>query len=181
MAADIPTVEPNKHQAGTTLLFKRALPDFPADTWTLTYELRSHINAPLTITATADGSNHSVNVAFATTVDWNAGEYLMTGYVTNGTQRHQVYQAKLEITAYSATEGTYEWRTYAVRMLALIEATIEGRVARSDVSYSINGRSFTPKSDDDLLKVRDYFRAEVNQEKRTGLNRKILGRFVSPR
>ena len=181
MAADIPTVEPTKHQAGTTLLFSRSLPDFPANTWTLTYELRSHVNAPLSFTASANGTAHSVDVSFSTTADWNSGDYLMTGYVTDGTQRHQVYQSKIEITPYSATEGTYEWRSYAVRMLALIEDTIAGRVARSDVSYSINGRSFTPKSDEDLLKVRDYFRAEVNQEKSAGRNRKILVRFINPR
>lgn len=181
MAADIPTIEPSKHQAGTTLKFKRSLPDFPADTWTLTYELRSNENAPLTITASTDGNNYSINEAYSTTANWNAGEYLMTGYVTSATERHQVYQAAIEITPYTAGKDVYQWRTFAEQMVAKAKLAIEGRIERTEISYSINGRSFTAKSDEDLYKALAYWENKVALEKTKGRNRKILVRFRNAR
>jgi len=181
MAADIPTTEPKTHQAGTTLKFDRDLPDFPSDTWTLTYELRSTVNAPITITAAANGTGFRVNEAYGTTVDWNDGDYLMVGFVTSATERHEVYRDVLTILKYAGIDETFEWRSYAARMLAKIEDIISGRMERDDASYSINGRSFTPKTDADLLAARNYFKAEVAKELRSKKGGKILGRFKAPR
>lgn len=186
MAFDIPTIEPVKHQAGTTFRFDRTLPDFPADLWTLAYAFRSHnaSAAPIDITATADGTTHEINESSATTLTWLSGIYLLVGYVTDiatGLESHEVYRAAIEILPNVADNPTFEWRSYAQRMLDQIEATIAGSIARNDASYSINGRSFTPKTDHDLLAVRNYFRAEVARENNNGRQRKILTRFIPAR
>lgn len=183
MAADIPSVEPLEHEAGTTLKFDRSLPDFPADTWTLTYSLVSDEYAPITITATANGDDHRVNVSFSDTSNWTAGEYLMTGYVTadDNSERHTVYRNAITIKPYAAGSETLEWKTYNRRMVDLIESMLESRIPRDVVSYSINGRTFTAKSNDELLDAYNYFKARLAHEERGGTTRRILVRRIIPR
>lgn len=185
MAFDVPTREPTEHQAGTTLRFDRTLSDFPASDWTLAYSLRSSdgANAPIEITATADGNTHSVSVTAADSQIWNAGEYLMIGYVTeiSGDEVYQVYRDLIQITPWLGGTEPIEWRTYAQRMLALIESVLSGALSRRDVSYSINGHSFSAKTDADLLEARAYFKAEVAKEQNGGRRRKILTRFKNAR
>lgn len=186
MAADIPTSEPLEHQAGTTLKFDRCLPDFPADEWTLYYSLRSSSgdNAPIEITSAANGTDHRVNEAAATTEIWNAGEYLMVGYVTDiatGLEKHQVYRAQLTITPWLGGLEPVEWRTYAQRMLAKVQDAIAGRVARDTVSYSINGRSFTMVDSANDHIALDYWQSRVNYEANGRRGRKILVRYRNPR
>ena len=186
MAYDIPTVEPVLIQAGTTLRFNRSLPDFTADLWALAYALRSHNTsaAPIDITAAANGTGHEITEAAATTADWLAGDYLMIGYVTDlatSLEKHEVYRAMFKVLPDVTNNPTYEWRSYAQQMLDKVEAVLSGRLARDDSSYSINGRTFTAKSDNDLLLVRNYFRSEVARENNGGRRKKILTRFVAPR
>jgi hypothetical protein len=70
--------------------------------------------------------------------------------------------------------------TFAEKMLEKIEGVLTGRLGRDEITYSINGRSFTAKSDQQLLDARAWFRNEVNQERARGKNRRILTRFTQP-
>jgi len=186
MGADIPKVEPTQLQSGMTLRFDRALPDFPADEWTLHYAFRSHSAsaAPINIQATADGTDHEISETAATTADWVSGDYLMLGYVVDiatTLEKHEVYRSVFKVLPKFDDNPTLEWRSYAQQMLDKIESVLSGRLSRDDASYSINGRSFTPKSDADLIFIRNYFKTEVSREDNGGRRRKILTRFVNPR
>lgn len=183
MAADIPIVEPTEHQAGTTLKFDRSLPDFPSSAWTLSYSLRSDVAAPIDITASAQNSGHRVNESHTTTADWTAGDYLMTGYVTatDNSERHEVYCAEITIKPYTAGEETQDWKSFNRRMVDLIEDMLADRIPRDVVSYSVNGRSFTAKSNTELLDAYNYFKARLAHEERQGKTRRILIRRVAPR
>jgi hypothetical protein len=50
-------------------------------------------------------------------------------------------------------------------MLAKIESILEGRADKDVSSYSINGRSITKMSIDELLKFRAIYRAEVQRQR----------------
>lgn len=174
-----PTVEPTELTVGNTWEWTRDFSDYPASDWTLVYYLTPTNGSVITITATADGDTHEVSVPASTTSGYAAGSYLFTGFVNDGVDRFEVYRSTITVKANPTTAHT--WKSYAQQMLDLIESTLSGAVARRDISYSINGRSFTAKTDSDLIKARNYFRAEVQHEASAGKNRKIVGRFVSAR
>ena len=62
-----------------------------------------------------------------------------------------------------ATAG--DVRSHAVKVLAALEALIEGRATADVSSYSIAGRSLTKLSVDELTKWRAYYRREVRRER----------------
>lgn len=64
----------------------------------------------------------------------------------------------------TATEPTVE-KSHAEKMLEAIEATLEGRITDDYKSLKINNREITKHSFDELLRLRDYYRAEVTRIK----------------
>jgi len=176
MAFTIPTLEPTEHEAGTSLIFTRSFGSYPADTWTLSYALRNTTAAPIDITATADGKTHSINEAIAITETWTAGDYAMRGYVTDGTDRHLVYDGRITIAPYLAGEMAIDTRTHARKMLDAIEAGLIAAAGSDVVSYSINNRSFTRVSQTEAQTQFDYWKRKVRWEERKG-QMKIKVRF----
>ena len=181
MAADIPTIEPEEHQAGTTLRFDRCLPDFPSDTWTLSYYLANESDAPIEITAAANGQDHRVTSAYTETAAWNPGDYLMSGYVTDGTSKHLVYSRKLTIKPDPSLNGTVGWKSTARRMVESLEAVELQQAGNSVVSYSINGRSYTRQPWVEFMGRLGYWKGQLQQEESRGVTRRILIRRVGPR
>ena len=181
MAYDIPTVEPTAIRAGTSLIFTRDYSDYDPATWTLTYYLVSPTEAPITITATEVDEEFKVSEAYTVTATWPAGEYLMTGFVTNGTEKHQVYQGR--ITIYDAITGaeSLEFKSRAEQIVAKLEEAILTSSGSQVISYSINGRSFTYQNKSEALTDLKYWRGVVATENNMGKQRKVLGRFVAAR
>lgn len=176
----IATVEPTRFQAGDTLRFNKTIDAYPGPTWILTYNLVSPVNPFQYIVTTSANATFEVNVPSAVTALYADGVYMMTGQVADGTDRYTIYQAEILITPNLGTSSNTDYRSFNQRMLALIDSMIEGAIPRRDISYSVNGRTFTAKNDMDLLKARDYFVAAVAQELSLGKNRRILTRFVRP-
>lgn len=52
-------------------------------------------------------------------------------------------------------------KTHAEKMLEAIEAALEGRITDDYKTLKINNREITKHSFDELLRLRDYYRAEV--------------------
>jgi len=183
---DIPTTEPAEIIAGDTLKWKREdlSADYPASSWTLTYELRGP--QQITITATADGDDFSVSVGTSTTAGWTAGDYWWAAYVSDGTDRYRVDGGTLTIKPDLATTGAvYDGRSHAKKVLDAIEAVIEGRASKDQMSYTIAGRSLARTPIADLLRLRDSYKAEYKAEQKAekidrGVKTgdKILTRFV---
>ena len=182
MAYDIPAYEPSVIEAGTSLIFTRTYPDYdPPTGWTLTYQLTSTTEAPITFAATIVDGEFKVDVPYGTTTTWTPGYYQMAGYVNNATERHRVYLGEIRILPINDGIASYEWRTYNRQMLEMIETQLKTGIIDNAISYSINGRSFTAKSNTDLLAAYNYFKAAVAQETNAGKQRRILARFVAPR
>lgn len=167
MSADISTVEPSRATAGDRWLWERQdLSDYPASVWTLTYAL---VNAAkqITLTATANGNYHRIDVTAATTAAYPAGRYAWAAFVTSGTDRRQIGKGEIEIRPNLATlTSGGDTRAFARQMLDAIEAQMLGRATaqQSDmVSMQIAGRGLqrTPET---LIKLRDHFKAEAKAE-----------------
>lgn len=183
MPNNIPTNEPQELVAGDTWEWTRSLADYPAPTWSLVYHFHKSGNT-FNVTATTSGTDHAVTIAKGTTANYVAGTYMWDAYVDNGTKRYRVDSGTLIVLPDLTTGTATDRRSHAKITLDAIEAVIEGRAAKDQESYSINGRSLSRTSIPDLLVLRDRYKAEVALETRAdrinnGLGHKgrVLVRF----
>ena len=171
---------PPKIQAGVTFEACAALADYPAAAWVLTAHLRGP--GPIDLTAIADGTTHQFAETAETTATWGAGVYSYVLRVTLSGEIHQVEVGTLEILAdLAAVEGVHDTRTHAVKTLEAIEAVIERRATLDQDRYVINNRELWRTPIQDLLKLRDTYRAEVRREKAAKRGRSLWGPAVQVR
>lgn len=162
MSDNIPTAEPAALAAGDTAKWQRTLPSYPAGAgWVLSYTLVSAAQR-YTFQATAQGDDHLVSVPAGTTATWVAGTYTWRARVSLAGEVFTVGQGTLVVRPgfASATDG----RSHARKTLDAIEAVIEGRASSAVLEYSIAGRQLRYMPVEQLLTLRDRYRAEVLRE-----------------
>ena len=148
-----------------------------ADGWTLHYKINS--TTPITITSTADGEAHSILVSAATTAQYVAGTYNYQAYVTNASgERYTLQSGRVTLASISDI-------SHARKVLAAIEATLEGRATSDQMQIEVNGRKLVYASQLDLRKLYDIYKADIAAEDKkarlaAGLsgNNKVLLRFT---
>jgi hypothetical protein len=161
--ADVPTTEPTSVTAGDTLTWRRSLPDYPASAgWVLSYAL-ANADGLITITATADGDDHLVSVAAATSAGYLPGEYAWQSYVTKSADRYMVDRGALTILPNLATQGAgFDLRTPTKVALDKIDAWLSRPDTLPFVSeYEIAGRRMKYA---DVLAMRSKLVAELTRE-----------------
>lgn len=187
--ADIPTTEPSSIRAGDTWQWRREdLSDYPASTWTLKYYIKN-ASYSIIITAAADSNNFAVAASAETTAAHAPGTYTWVAYVEKGAgatlERHEVDSGTIEILASFASTTAYDNRSHIKKVLDAIEAAVEGRASRTDLSYSIQGRSIQHMPPTELIKWHSHYKRLYKQEQDAekiknglGTGNKILTRFV---
>lgn len=158
-----PTIEPARIIAGDTAKWLKTLADYPASAgWVLDYTL---INATgkTTITATAQGDDHLVNTAAATTAAWVAGIYDWRAKVTKASEVYTVGSGRITI-APSFGVATLDSRTASRVMLDAVEAVMLKTASSNVQEYEIAGRRLKHYSMGELLQLRDRLRGEVARE-----------------
>lgn len=177
-----PTIEPTEIRAGDTITWKKTLADYPAPTNVLSYRL---INGAHTvdITAAADGTDHLVTITAATSAAYTAGDYEWFSFATAGTVRTTLGRGTITILPDPAT--AIDFRSHAKKVLDAIEAAIEGRATRTDLEYSIAGRSIRSMTHAELITARAFYKNEYQRElsaekvkQGLGTGRRVLTRFV---
>lgn len=134
--------EPISFTAGDTLAFTRSLRDYPATSgWSLEYEIRGGSQA-IQFTSTANGSDHVILVAAATTALWLPGEYVLSGFAVLAStgERHQIYYGTLPITLNpvgSAADVKVE--TFKQKVLEAAECAYLELVSHSIVESDVEG------------------------------------------
>lgn len=161
-----PLVEPANVRAGDTLDFKRELEDFDAGSWTLRYDfVQVGGGGRFNVVAVAEGSAFRVTAAAATTAAWPVGTYAYLGRVTNIADATKVFTVA-QSDAFQVLPNlavTTEGLEHARKVLASIEAVIEGRATRSDQSYKIGQRELAAIPLPELLTFRLAYKAEVER------------------
>lgn len=163
MAAITPTTEPASLIAGDTAKWLKTLSNYPASAgWSLAYTL---INATgkISLTATAAGDDHLVNVLASTTAGWAPGSYAWRASVSMADEVYTVASGTLSVQpAFSA--ATLDTRSYARVALANVEAYLSDASNLAAQSYEIAGRKLARISRAELLVERDRLRLEVARE-----------------
>lgn len=150
--------------AGDTLDFTTSVPDYPASAgWTLKYRLAPRsAGTAIDLTAAANGDDFDVTATSTTTASWATGWYTWTAFVEKAGERYTVGRGQLEIRAASSTlAAATDGRGHARKVLDAIEAVLENRATLDQESYAINGRSLKRMPIEELLKLRQVYRAEV--------------------
>lgn len=139
--------------------------DFPAsESWELTYTLVKS-DAQLQIVATADGDDHLVEVAAATSAAYEVGEYEWQAHVANGTERYQVAVGMLTIvTDFAGQASGFDNRSHAKIVLDALEAAIEGRASKTQMLQMVGGVQVQHMTLREQTAMRDQYAAKYRQE-----------------
>jgi len=165
MAATIPLTEPASVTAGDRWQWDREdLSDYPASSWTLSYAL-TKVDKLITLTATANGDYHRIDVTAVVTADYPAGKYHWQAYVTNGSDRRSIGAGTLEIKPNLAlqTQG-YDARSFAEQRVDQLEKALMARDP-AIAAYTVAGRTVQYHSMQDIREDLDYWRSRLVQEK----------------
>lgn len=180
----VPTKEPLEIFAGDTVVWTKSFSDYPATVWTLTYRLLSRQGLEAQdFGGTTNGSDFTVALQAAFTADFAAGTYSLFGFVTDGTDRYQVYSGTLVVKPDPAIVSHVDGRTYLQRVLEKLEEVILEGVIRAPIRYSYGGVASEIMTLKDALDARDRVKAQIEQEAAVvrGKQRRILTRFTAPR
>jgi hypothetical protein len=171
---------PEKISAGFTFDRLLTLTGYPAPDWTVTLLLRGP--SAIDLTATAEGTQHRLHAAAATTAAWAAGNYWFSLRATDGTDVVEIESAQLTIIPdLAAADEVYDGRSQAQIALEAIDAVLAKRATLDQERYRINNRELFRTPISDLLKMRSYYAALVRQEKAAACGKSLFGATVRVR
>lgn len=169
--ANSPTQEPIEVVVGDFIQWRRTDlgADYPNDEYTATYIARITGGgaSEIQLTGTAYGVDYLFSVSSAVSADFVAGYYHWQLEMVRNSDSERIVVDRGTFTAIIDLDvNNADPRTHAEIMVDKIEARLESRADVDVSNYSINGRSLVKMSIDELMKWRDYYRAELTMEKR---------------
>lgn len=160
----IPTVEPTEIIAGDRSQWTISDGDRLPASWTLTYSLLKKDCDRIEITASDNGDGtHLVTVLAATTADWEPGDYHWQRHFTNGAVRETTGSGWVTVKPDYAT-ATIDPRSSVKKTLDALEAVRENKANNDQLSMSIQGRSISRMSWDELNQAHSHFKRLYDQE-----------------
>lgn len=166
-----PASEPTEFTAGSLVQWKRAdlAVDYPPTLYDLVYKarLRGGNNPEISATATNSNGEFLVTLTNAVTAAVVPGDYYWQAEIERKSDQARILVARGQWKIIPDLDQTNaDPRSHAEIMLDKIQSLLEGRADKDVTSYSINGRSIAKMSVADLLSWRDYYKREVNLERR---------------
>ena len=155
---------------GDYLLWKRTdlVDDYPLATHSIEYVARitGGGNTEIKVAATETNGTYVFEVDSSTSANYVAGFYHWQLEVTETASSNRVVIERGTFTAVEDldTNGA-DPRSHAEIMITKIESILQGKADADVSSYSINGRSLTKMSFQDLIDARDFYRKEYAKER----------------
>jgi len=155
---------------GDYLLWKRSdlVDDYPLATHSMEYVARITGGGAteIKVAATETGGTYVFEVDSATSADYVAGFYHWQLEATQTATGNRVVLERGTFTAVVDLDvNNTDPRTHAEIMITKIESILQGKADADVASYSINGRSLTKMSFEDLINARDFYRKEYAKER----------------
>jgi hypothetical protein len=168
-ASQSPTVEPERVVVGDFIQWRRVdlSGDYPNNLYTMTYVARitGGGSSEVQIVGTAYNKDYLFTVTSATSAGFTAGFYhwqLEALQVSSG-NRIVIDRGGFDAIVDLDINGS-DPRSHAEIMVGKIESLLSGKADSDVANYSIAGRSLTKLSFDELLKARDFYKAEFHKE-----------------
>lgn len=164
--ANAPEGEPSEVVVGDFIQWKRSdiVADYPPATHSAEYVARitGGGTTEIKLAATENPNYYLFTVPSSVSADFLPGDYHWQLEITETSSGNRLVVDTGSFTSIPDLDSNQaDPRTHAEIMVAKIETILQGK-ADSDVqSYSINGRSLTKMSIQDLIQWRDYYRKEV--------------------
>lgn len=181
MAPPIPTQEPTQFVAGDTVQWTRVVSSYSnADGWNLNYMLVGPGALAAQPTVTVVNGLFTVTLPATATATSTAGTYRLIGWVDGvNAERHTVFDGFVDVLPNVATTTFANLKTHAEKMLAAIQAALEGRATADIQSYQIDGTLITKLPFDQLMKYRGIYESMVWREQNPGVSMpKTVVRFA---
>jgi len=155
---------------GDYLLWKRTdlVDDYPLATHSMEYVARitGGGSTEIKVAATESNGTYVFEVDSATSATFVAGFYHWQLEVTETASSNRVVIERGTFTAVEDLDiNGADPRTHAEIMITKIESILQGKADADVSSYSINGRSLTKMSFQDLIDARDFYRKEYAKER----------------
>lgn len=177
----MPRILPTEIKAGLSFELTVERADYPAPDWTVLLLLRGP--SAIDLTSVDAGALHRLSATAAVSSGWLPGEYAYSLRATNGADVVELESGAVPLRAdlATATPGT-DQRLHTRKVLAAIEAVIEGRATLDQERYRIGERELHRTPIADLLKLRAHYRAELARETAAAQGHSgLLGREVQVR
>lgn len=169
-ASQAPEGSPDEIVVGDFIQWKRSdlVSDYPLADYSAEYVARitGGGSSEIKVAATETDGTYLFTADSTTSADFDAGYYHWQLEVTKTSSGDRVVVDRGTFTAVVDLDvNNTDPRSHAEIMITKIETVLQGK-ADSDVSsYSINGRSLTKLSFNELVEARDYYRREFVKEK----------------
>ncbi len=164
----IPEKEPVKIYKGETVVWNRKdLTDYPVGSYAMSWTARLESNGGTAFSATVTEVEdyYKFTLDNSATGGYTTGDYFWVLKVTQSSDSEELIIDSGKITVKDNYFGsTGDTRSHAKIMLDKIESILEGRADADVSSYSIQGRSLSKISINELLQWRDYYKAEYQKE-----------------
>lgn len=161
MAAPSLTAMPETITAGLTVKYTVTHSDYPAsDGWALKLYLAG-ISVITPINGNASGDAFAVTLSSAVTATLKAGTYTWRELVTKSGETYEAASGVVRVLPDIAQAGAGDFQSADEKMLAIVEAALEGRLSQDMESYSIAGRAVTKIPASELLAIRSQLKAAV--------------------
>jgi hypothetical protein len=148
--------------SGTTLTFKvPETSEFPvSESWVYTFYLVGYLGA--TTAGVGASGEYTFTIAATSTDDILVGPYRWEIRASLAGAVYVAYSGRLEVTPNLAVLTAVDYRAWAEKMIAGIEALLYGSgTIRVDGSYQIHGRALTKMSSEELLDMLDRLRGQL--------------------
>lgn len=169
-ASQAPEGSPDEIVVGDFIQWKRSdlVSDYPLADYSAEYVARitGGGSSEIKVAATETDGTYLFTADSTTSADFDAGYYHWQLEVTKTSSGDRIVVDRGYFTAIEDLDvNGADPRSHAEIMITKIESVLQGK-ADSDVSsYSINGRSLTKLSFNELVEARDYYRREFVKEK----------------
>ena len=166
--ANAPTTEPERFSIGDFVQWKREdiVGDYPVATHSATWiaRLASGTNTEITVNATEASTYYLFTIASADSASFSEGHYHWQLEITETSSGNRIIIDTGTLDIHYDLDDNVDPRSHAQIMIDKIESILQGKADADVASYSINGRSLTKMSFEDLISARDFYRKEYAKE-----------------
>ena len=166
---EIPEKEPISFYKGETVVWKRTDigADYAPSSYSMVWEasLESNGSTRFSATVTESGTEYTFTLDDSATASYTAGDYIWFLKVIQDSDSEKLVIDSGKLTVkdnYFATTG--DTRSHAKVMVDKLESLLEGKADADVSSYAIAGRSLNKLTVEEMLKWRDYYKAEYQRE-----------------
>lgn len=166
-----PTLEPDQLVVGDRTVWRKTNlnSDYPSTEYSAAYVSRVSAgggNHEFTVSGVADGNDYLFTITSVASADFDTGHHHWQLEITRTSDSERIVIATGSWDIITDLDNNVDPRSHAEIMIDKIETVLQGRADADVASYSIQGRSLTKISPDELIKWRDYYKAEAVMEER---------------